>query len=256
MKIRPCIDLRAGRVVQIVGSTLSDADPGRAITNFESDRPAAEFARRYRDDQLAGGHVIALGAGSEHAALTALAAWPGGMQYGGGVDAGNAHRYLDAGASHVIVTSFVFREGRLDLDRLRALVGAVGRERLVLDLSCRWRQDAFYVVTDRWQRFTNLRVTADLLARLGNSCDEFLVHGVDAEGKRQGVIEPLVELLGSASTQPVTYAGGIRHLYDIELVDRLGSGHVDVTVGSALDLFGGDLAYEDVVAWQRQRDSI
>jgi phosphoribosylformimino-5-aminoimidazole carboxamide ribotide isomerase len=253
MRFRPCIDLRNGQVVQIVGSTLS-AD-GEPVTNFVAAEPAAAFSRRYRDDGLAGGHVIALGPGNEDAALSALAAWPGGMQYGGGVLPENAARYLEAGASHVIVTSFLFDDGRFDADRLRAMTRAVGRQRLVIDLSCRWRHDDYWVVADRWQRFTDLRVEAHTLAGLAEHCAEFLVHGVDVEGKRAGIEAELVQLLGAVAECPVTYAGGVRSLADMETIARLGNDRIDASIGSALDLFGGTLPYADVRAWQAARDA-
>lgn len=250
MRFRPCIDLRDGRVVQIVGGSLTD-DDGTTVTNFQTDRSAADYARMYRADGLAGGHVISLGLGNRDAALSALAAYPGGLQYGGGVTDANARAYLDAGASHVIVTSYVFRDGVMDSDRLDRLIAAVGADRLVLDLSCRRRDNAFWVVTDRWQTFTQLQVTAATLEQLAASCDEFLVHGVDVEGKRAGIDADLVALLGTSSPIPVTYAGGASALADLDRVHTLGSGRVDLTIGSALDIFGGDIAYADVVAWQR-----
>ena len=254
MRFRPCIDLRNGRVVQIVGGTFGDGDAPHPITNFETDRAPAGYAEMYRRDQLSGGHVIALGPGNREAALSALSAYPGGMQMGGGITPANAAEYLDAGASHVIVTSYVFQQGQLDLARLQALVAAVGQQRLVLDLSCRWRDDAYWIVTDRWQKFTDVAVNRETLAWLSQFCAEFLVHGVDVEGKRLGIVEPLVELLGAWSPLPVTYAGGARNLADLELVKTLGHGRVDLTIGSALDIFGGDVAYQDVVAWQRRQD--
>ncbi len=253
MRFRPCIDLRNGQVVQIVGSTLSASE--EPVTNFVASEPAAAFAQRYRDDGLPGGHVIALGAGNEEAALSALAAWPGGMQYGGGVVPDNAARYLDAGASHVIVTSFLFADGQFDAERLRAMSRAVGRQRLVIDLSCRWRHDDYWVVADRWQRFTDLRVEARTLSGLAAHCAEFLVHGVDVEGKRAGIERELVQLLGAVAECPVTYAGGVRSISDMETIARLGNERIDASIGSALDLFGGALAYDDVRAWQAARDT-
>lgn len=253
MRFRPCIDLREGRVVQIVGSSLQE-EGQNVVTNFSTDRPPASYARMYQADNLPGGHVIALGPGNQEAALSALRAYPGGMQVGGGITAENAAGYLDAGASHVIVTSYVFREGRIDGQRLQELVAAVGRQRLVLDLSCRWRDGRYWVVTDRWQRFTNVAVDAATLEDLARFCDEFLVHGVDVEGKRLGIVEPLVALLGESSPLPVTYAGGARALSDLDLVKQLGQGQVDLTIGSALDIFGGNVAYADVVAWQRRQE--
>lgn len=249
---RPCIDLRGGRVVQIVGSTLSDSGQGTR-TNYESDRPARWFAETYRRDELMGGHVIMLGPGNETAAREALAAYPGGLQIGGGVNAENARGWLDAGASHVIVTSWVFREGRLDEERLSELLKIVGRERLVLDLSCRRKDGEFYVVTDRWQRFTQLQVRSETLQRLAESCAEFLVHAVDVEGLCQGVDHELVERLADSTPIPLTYAGGANSFADLEWVQALGRGRVDLTIGSALDLFGGTgVRYADCVDFNRR----
>lgn len=255
MRFRPCIDLRDGRVVQIVGGSLRDDETTSPTTNFETDRSSADFARLYQADQLPGGHVISLSPGNEEAALAALQAYPGGMQMGGGIDPKNAHGYLNAGASHVIVTSYVFRDGQLNQTRLNELVTAVGKERLVLDLSCRKRYDAYYVVTNRWQRFTELTIEQETLEELANYCAEFLVHGVDVEGTRVGIEEPLVEMLGQWSPIPVTYAGGAKSLADLDRVKQLSEGRVDLTIGSALDIFGGDVAYQDVVAWQRQQEA-
>lgn len=250
MRFRPCIDLHNGKVVQIVGGSLDDKQQDSLRTNFTTDRSPADFARLYRDAALRGGHVIALGKGNEEAALAALAAWPGGMQFGGGVAPDNALRYIDAGASHVIVTSYVFSAGRIDYDKLAQLVRVVGKERLVLDLSCRKRDGFFHVVTDRWQTFTDERVDAALLQKLAQYCSEFLVHGVDVEGLRQGIQEDLIILLGEHSPLPVTYAGGVHHLADLERVKQLGKGRVDLTIGSALDIFGGDVPFNAVLEWQ------
>ena len=249
MKFRPCIDLRDGKVVQIVGSTL---DREGTIINFEAEQSSAYFAELYRSDDLGGGHVIQLGPGNDSAALAALRAFPGGMQIGGGINPENADQYLEAGASHVIVTSYVFREGHLDDAALDRMMRAAGRERLVLDLSCRARDGLFYVVTDRWQSFTDLVVDRRTLVDLSSTCSEFLVHGVDVEGKRLGIQAGLVELLGEGSPIPVTYAGGARSLEDFEQVRALADGKVDLTIGSALDIFGGDVTYASVVAFHRQ----
>jgi len=250
---RPCIDLHEGKVKQIVGGTLSDA-PGQLRTNFISDRPASWFAELYRRDNLKGGHVIMLGAGNEHAARSALGVFPGGMHVGGGINAVNARGWLDAGASHVIVTSWVFRDGHLDAVRLAELFRAVGPERLVLDLSCRKRGDDYFVVTDRWQKFTDLKINAETLNTLAASCSEFLVHAVDVEGLCRGVDEELVALLGQFSPIPTTYAGGASSLADLETVTKLGQGRIDLTIGSALDIFGGTgVRYDDVVAFNRRQ---
>ncbi len=238
-------------MVQIVGGTLTDSGSGTR-TRFESDRPASWYAELYCRDGLSGGHVILLGPGNEAAAKSALAAYPGGLQVGGGVTAANARDWLDAGASHVIVTSWVFREGRLDGPRLAELLAVVGRDRLVLDLSCRRRGNDYFVVTDRWQKFTDLKVDAATLRGLAGSCAEFLVHAVDVEGLCRGIDRELVERLGAATPLPTTYAGGARALDDLAEVDRLGGGRIDLTIGSALDLFGGDgVRYADCVAFNR-----
>lgn len=253
MRIRPCIDLHNGVVKQIVGSTLRDDDPANLQTNFVADRPASWFAHLYRRDGLAGGHVIMLGPGNEAAATEALAAWPGGLQIGGGITVENAADWLERGASHVIVTSWVFSQGRLDRQRLTRLSSEVGRERLVLDLSCRRRGEDYYIVTDRWQRFTDIRITAEELQELAGYCAEFLVHAADVEGRCQGVDAELLRILAEASPLVTTYAGGIRNLEELELVRHLTDGRLDATVGSALDIFGGtSLTYADAVAFHRR----
>ncbi|XP_024390082.1 1-(5-phosphoribosyl)-5-[(5-phosphoribosylamino)methylideneamino] imidazole-4-carboxamide isomerase, chloroplastic [Physcomitrium patens] len=262
VKFRPCIDIHKGKVKQIVGSTLRDLpDDGNSdnaaalITNFESQLSAGAFAEMYKNDGLLGGHVIMLGAdpASHAAALEALKAYPGGLQMGGGVNLDNARGYLDAGASHVIVTSFVFRDGQMDDERLKQLVKLTGKNRLVLDLSCRKKDGQYMVVTDRWQRFSDLVVNEATLVMLSAFADEFLVHGVDVEGKRLGIDDELVKILGKYSPIPCTYAGGVNTLADLERIKAAGNGVVDVTVGSALDVFGGDLPYKEVVAWHNRQ---
>src|SRR4051812_597246 len=248
---RPCIDLHEGKVKQIVGGTLSDA-PAQLRTNFISDRPASWFAELYQRDGLKGGHVIMLGPGNEDAARSALRAFPGGMHVGGGINMDNARHWLEAGASHVIVTSWVFRDGRLDERRLEELVKTIGKNRLVLDLSCRRRGEDYFVVTDRWQKFTDLKISRETLEKLAESCAEFLVHAVDVEGLCRGVDGELVSRLGEWTPIPATYAGGASSLADLETVTRLGQGKVDLTIGSALDIFGGTgVRYEDVVTFNR-----
>ena len=249
---RPCIDLHEGKVKQIVGGTLGD-EPARLRTNFVSDRPAAWYATLYQSDGLKGGHVIMLGAANDSEARAALQAYPGGLQIGGGVNLDNARLWLDAGASHVIVTSWVFRAGQVDWDRPAQLVSAIGRQRLVLDLSCRLRGKEYFVVTDRWQKFTEVAVNAGNLVRLAGSCDEFLVHAVDVEGQCRGIDEELVARLARWSPIPTTYAGGAKSLADLEAVTQTGQGRVDLTIGSALDIFGGGgVRYEDAVAFNRR----
>ena len=250
---RPCIDLHEGKVKQIVGGTLGEAGPR---TNFVSDRSAAWFAELYKRDGLAGGHVIQLGPGNEAEARAALAAFPGGFHLGGGVNAQNAHSWLEAGASHVIVTSWVFREGRVDWERIGELVRTVGRDRLVLDLSCRRRGGNYFVVTDRWQKFTEVTINAETLKKLAGSCAEFLVHAVDVEGLCRGIDRELVEKLGQWTPIPMTYAGGANSLADLEEVTRLGKGKIDLTIGSALDIFGGGgVKYDEVVKFNRRQTS-
>jgi len=249
MKFRPCIDLHDGKVKQIVGGSLADgAEPE---TNFVSEKPPAWFAELYKSDGLAGGHVIKLGTGNDEAAREALAAWPGGLQVGGGITADNAIQWLEAGAAKVIVTSAIFRNGKIDEEQLARLVSKVGKDRLVLDLSCRKRNGRYFVVTDRWQTFTETAVDAGSLFQLSESCCEFLVHGVDVEGRQQGMDEGLIALLAAHSPIPCTYAGGVRSFQDLEKLNEAGAGKIDVTIGSALDLFGGTLPYRDVVAYCR-----
>lgn len=249
---RPCIDLRGGKVVQIVGGTLSD-DANAVRTNFISERPAEWFAELYQRDGLTGGHVIMLGPGNETAARSAVAAYRGGLQLGGGVNAANAREWLDAGASQVIVTSWVFREGSIDWERLAELVKLIGKERLVLDLSCRLRDGQYFVVTDRWQKFTELILSAATLERFASSCAEFLIHAVDVEGLCRGIDTELVEKLSKWSPLPVTYAGGANSIADLETVTRIGQGKVHLTIGSALDIFGGKgVRYEDAVAFNQK----
>jgi phosphoribosylformimino-5-aminoimidazole carboxamide ribotide isomerase len=256
MRFRPCIDLHLGQVKQIVGSTFCDDDPGRIATNFASTHPPSWFAALYRRDGLAGGHVIMLGPGSEEAAEDALRAYPGGFHLGGGVNEKNATRWLEKGAAAVIVTSHVFREGRIDEERLARLVRLVGRERLVLDLSCRRRDGRYWVVTDRWQKFTAVEVGPAALERLAGSCAEFLIHAADVEGRCAGIETDLVRMLGGWRGVPVTYAGGIRDRHDLEIIRDLGRGRLDFTVGSALDIFGGSgLTYDEVVAFHRAADT-
>jgi phosphoribosylformimino-5-aminoimidazole carboxamide ribotide isomerase len=252
MKFRPCIDLHEGQVKQIVGSTLNDDQPEQLKTNFTAVHPASWYAELYRRDDLRGGHIIKLGPGNDDAALAALTAWPGGMQIGGGISADNGGWWLDRGASHVIVTSAVFRQGMIDEARLRELVRAVGPERLVLDLSCRRRGDDYYIVTDRWQRFTQVAISERVLAHLAKDCAEFLVHAADVEGQCQGVEAELITRLAAWAPIPATYAGGVRNLADLELIRSLGAGRLDATVGSALDIFGGSgMSYADAVRFHR-----
>jgi len=249
---RPCIDLHEGRVKQIVGGSYSD-DAAGLRTNFISERPASWYAELYRKDGLRGGHVIMLGPGNDKAAREALASYPRGLQIGGGINIDNARSWLEAGASHIIVTSWVFREGRVDYDRLAALVKAVGAKRLVLDLSCRRRGDDYFVATNRWQVFTNEKLDSALFEKLSAYCAEFLVHAADVEGLCKGIDRALVEKLSEWSPLPLTYAGGANSLADLEEVTRISRGRVDLTIGSALDIFGGTgVKYADCVAFNKK----
>jgi len=248
---RPCIDLHNGQVKQIVGGTLTD-DGGGLKTNFVSERSSAWYAELYRKDGLKGGHVIQLGTGNEQAAREALAAYPGGLQIGGGIHADNALDFLEAGASHVIVTSWIFEGPILRRDHLDALTETVGPDRLVLDLSCRLRDGSYYVVTNRWQTFTDLVLSKSVLDDLASYCDEFLVHGVDVEGLCAGVDLDLVKKLADWSPVPVTCAGGARSLDDLHLVHEASEGKVDLTIGSAHDVFGGKgITYQSAVAFNK-----
>ena len=253
MKIRPCIDIHAGKVKQIVGSTLSDADKNQLRENFVSEKSPGFYARLFKKHGLTGGHIIMLGPGNEEAALEALSAWPLGMQIGGGINLDNARFWLEKGASHVIVTSFVFYKGLIDMERLKSLTGLVGRERLVLDLSCRKRDGRYFVVTDRWQNFTKEEIREETLERLSGYCSEFLVHGVDVEGKCQGVDLELVEILGQISPIPTTYAGGAKSIEDAYKVKERGNKKIDLTIGSALDIFGGKgVTLEEIVQFNKK----
>ena len=249
-KFRPCIDLHNGQVKQIVGGTLSDDGVGLR-ENFVADESAADFAIRYREDNLTGGHVIQLGPGNREAALAALAAWPGGMQLGGGVTIENAAEWLQAGASQVIVTSWLFdADGTFSWDRLKQLSQEIGRDKLVVDLSCRKTAQGWTVAMNRWQTLTQVDVTRDSLDGLAEYCTEYLIHAADVEGLCGGVDLELVELLGDWGKIPMTYAGGVGQMSDIEAVDKHSSGKVDITVGSALDIFGGSgVKYADLVSW-------
>ncbi|MCR5426913.1 MAG: phosphoribosylformimino-5-aminoimidazole carboxamide ribotide isomerase [Lachnospiraceae bacterium] len=253
MEFRPCIDIHNGAVKQIVGSSLRDA-ADQASENFVSEKGAEYYASLFRAEGLKGGHIILLNAkdspyyeATREQAMRALRAYPGGMQIGGGIEPVHAGEYLAAGASHVIVTSYVFRDGRLDRERLGEMVRAVGREHLVLDLSCRKKEDGYVIVTDRWQKETKTYVNQKLLSELADSCDEFLIHAVDVEGKNNGIEQELAEELSEWKGCPITYAGGVHSMEDLEILKRVGQGRIHVTVGSALDLYGGSLSFRAVL---------
>lgn len=253
MQFRPCIDIHNGKVKQIVGGSLLDVG-NQAKENFVATQDAAFYAKLYKESNIKGGHIILLNkAGTPFyeedvaQAKGALAEYPNGLQIGGGITAYNAKEFLEMGASHVIVTSYVFRDGVVDYDRLDALYQAVGRKHLVLDLSCRKKDGAYYIVTDRWQKFTKEMVCEETILKLQDYADEFLIHAVDVEGKANGVEEDLVKMLSEYATIPITYAGGVGSYEDIEVIRQLGKGKLDITIGSALDLFGGHLEYDRVI---------
>lgn len=269
MQFRPCIDIHNGKVKQIVGSSLKDLG-NKAQENFVSKQDASFYADMYKKDGIKGGHIILLNAAdseyyeaTRQQALLALHTYPGGLQIGGGITAENAPYYIKEGASHVIVTSYVFKDGQIHYENLNKLVKSVGKKKIVLDLSCRYiekngmiehnmdssEESGYYVVTDRWQKVTKERITPALLDELAEYCDEFLIHAVDVEGKQNGVETELIKVLGSWGRIPMTYAGGVHTYQDIELVKELGKGKINVTIGSALDLFGGTLKYKDVLAF-------
>lgn len=255
MKFRPCIDIHNGKVKQIIGGSLADKNSA-ADENFVSEQDGGYYARLYKEYGLFGGHVILLNPADSPEyrldklqAQKALSAFPQGLQIGGGITVENAEDFLRMGASHVIVTSYVFREGRIDYKRLRSLVAVVGREHLVLDLSCRKRGDAYYIVTDRWQNFTTTQMNRETVEELCEYCDEFLIHAVDVEGKQHGIEENVAKVIGKMQNVTATYAGGISSFEDLKLLSKLGKGKIDFTIGSALDIFGGNMKFEEVAAY-------
>lgn len=246
-KFRPCIDLHEGQVKQIVGGSLNDQG---ADTNFISEYDSAHYAGLYKKHNLTGGHVIALGPNNQQAVLSALAQWPNGLQFGGGVNASNAADFIKAGASHVIVTSALFENDEFSFKKLEELKQTVGKDRLILDLSCRKTANGWNIATNRWQTITQTQITEDTLTSLAEHCCEFLIHAADVEGLQGGIDKELVQFLGQHATIPVTYAGGARSLEDLKLVHSLSNGKVDLTIGSALDIFGGKgVTLEECIQW-------
>lgn len=253
MRFRPCIDIHNGKVKQIVGGSLLDQGD-YAKDNFVSEKNGDYYANLYKEAGLSGGHIILLNKGDSQyyeedvrQACLALNAYPGGLQIGGGMTDHNARFFLEQGASHIIVTSFVFRDGRIDYENLEKIAAVTGKEHLVLDLSCRKKGDAYYIVTDRWQKFTDVQLTPAVLDELSSYCDEFLIHAVDVEGKSSGIETQIASMLGTWDGIPVTYAGGVGSFEDLHLLKTLGKDKVDVTIGSALDLFGGKMAFDEVL---------
>ena len=246
---RPCIDLHEGSVKQIVGGSLNDDG---ATTNFISTYNSAHYANLYREKQLNGGHVIALGPNNLSAVKEALAAWPGGLQFGGGVTIDNAAEFLNLGASHVIVTSALFENNEFSFERLNAIKAQTGKDKLILDLSCRRTKDGWNIATNRWQTVTSTQVNAANLKELSHHCSEFLIHAADVEGLQAGIDQDLVRLLGQHCDIPVTYAGGARSIEDLQKVKALSNGRVDLTIGSALDIFGGQgITLNECITWNK-----
>lgn len=255
MRFRPCIDIHNGSVKQIVGGSLMD-EADSAKENFVSELKADFYADMYKKSNISGGHIILLNPASSpyyeadiEQARLALLTYPGGLQIGGGINPDNAKDFLDKGASHVIVTSYVFKDGEINFDNLKKMRDAVGKDKLVLDLSCRKKGDTYYIVTDRWQKFTNVPVSEETLDLLMEYCDEYLIHAVDVEGKASGIEEELATMLGAWGKIPMTYAGGVGSFSDLSKLKELGKDKLDVTVGSALDIFGGDMIYQDVISF-------
>ncbi len=253
-RFRPCIDLHQGKVKQIVGGSLKD-DGSSPTENFSSDQAPSWFAETFKSDQVTGGHVIKLGPNNDDAAKEALRAWPGGLQVGGGITPKNANEWLDAGASHAIVTSALFNsDGVFQQDVLDAFNKSIGPDKLVIDLSCRKTEGGWTVAMNRWQTLTDTDITATTLDRLAPFCAEFLIHAADVEGLCRGIDSDLVALLGQWGKIPITYAGGASNMADLEQIQAASNGNLDVTVGSALDLFGGKgLAYKDLVIWNQRQ---
>ena len=258
MQFRPCIDIHNGKVKQIVGGTLKD-EGNLAAENFVSQQDASYFAGLYKKENLTGAHVIMLNAtdseyyeATKSQAILAISTYPGALQVGGGITADNAGEYIESGADKVIVTSYVFKNGEVQYENLKKLVEVVGKEHIVLDLSCRKKENKYFIVTDRWQKFTNVEVTYEVLDELSAYCSEFLIHAVDVEGKQQGIDTELIAYLGAWEGIPITYAGGIHTYEDVLTIDKLGKGRIHVTVGSALDLFGGKLEFEKLVHMMRE----
>jgi len=239
-KFRPCIDLHNGKVKQIVGSSLSENE-SELKENFVSQKPAEWYAELYKKDGLKGGHIIMLGKGNEEAAARALKAYPNGMQIGGGINAENAQKYIEAGAEAVIVTSYIFPEGKFSLERLKTISKEVGKNKLVVDLSCYGQR----VAINRWQTLTDFYITKENLEMISEYCFEFLVHAAGVEGKQQGMDLELIKFLGEHSPIPATYAGGANSLKDFETCNELSKGKVNLTIGSALDIFGGTIPYKE-----------
>ena len=253
MDFRPCIDIHNGKVKQIVGSSLTDKND-YAKENFVSDKDASYFAKLYKDNNLFGGHIIILNHKTssyyeedKKQTINALKTFPNGLMVGGGINLSNAKEFINYGASHVVVTSFAFSDGNINLNNIKELVSIIGKEKLVLDLSCRFKNDGYYIMTDRWQKFTNIKINEENINFLSSFCDEFMIHAIDSEGKNSGIEENLIKELSLYSSNKITYAGGISSLEDIKKIKYISNGKMDITIGSSLDIFGGKLNFYDVI---------
>jgi len=246
MKFRPCIDIHNGKVKQIVGSSLSDSGKG-LLENYVSSQNASFYANLFKKFNLCGGHIIKLDKGEDtnNEAINALQTWPGCMQIGGGITDSNCKYYLDSGASHVIVTSFVFNNGIIDYENLRTISEACGKSNLVLDLSCKLVDGDYHIATERWQNISKEYITPSLLYDLSFYCDEYLIHDVSVEGMKNSIDTDLISIL-TASPIPVTYAGGISCYEDIDKLSKYGEDSIDFTIGSSLDIFGGNISFEEI----------
>lgn len=261
MRFKPCIDIHDGQVKQIVGGDLTD---DKSHDNFVSKKSAAYYAELYKEKKLPGGHIILLNPkGTKEyeldkiQALEALKTYPGGMQIGGGIDEENAEEFVSAGASHVIMTSRLFDGKIFDWNRLKKISEKIGREHIVVDISCRKHGEEYVVVKDRWKTFTDMTVNENNIKRLTEFTDELLIHAVDVEGLRLGIDKELIAFLGNCADMiKITYAGGINNLSDIETIGELGGEKIDFTVGSALDLFGGNLKFNEIANMMAERRSV
>lgn len=253
MEFRPCIDIHNGKIKQIVGGSIND-HINIVTENFVSQYDGAYYGEFYKKYKLKGGHIIILNPKNSEfyeqslmEAQKALKAYPNGLQIGGGVTSENAKEFINAGASHVIVTSYVFSDGKVNMDNLEKLLKAVGKEHIVIDLSCRKKKNEYYIVTNRWQNFTDVILNKETLDFFKDYADEFLIHAVDVEGKLSGIEEDLVRILGTWDGIPITYAGGVHSKEDLSKLKLLGNNKIHVTIGSALDLFGGAMNFQETL---------
>lgn len=255
-----CIDLHDGQVKQIVGGTLKDNDDSLE-TNFVSKYPPSYYAQLYLKNRIEGCHVIKLGPNNDAAAMEALNAAPGFLQVGGGINDENCLQWLEK-ASKIIVTSWLFtKEGTFLMDRLQLLSNKCGPDRIVVDLSCRRTPDSKWVVAmNKWQTLTTLELNKETFTELSKYTDEFLIHAADVEGLCKGIETDLVTKLYEWTKDinkevKIVYAGGAKSISDLELVDKLSNGTVDLTYGSSLDIFGGKLVrFQDCCEWNSKHN--